>query len=83
LLQRYAFILTRTSPSKNCKVDDFVKSLAACPLGPRSARELSLVSARELGQGGQAGVPVSTPLSSGFARLECEAFYLVVHPLTF
>jgi len=27
-------------------LDDFVKSLAACPLGPSSARELTLVSAR-------------------------------------
>jgi hypothetical protein len=29
-------------------IDDFVISLAACTLGPSSARELTLVSAREL-----------------------------------
>ena len=31
-------------------LDDFVKSLAACPPCPSSARELALVSARALGQ---------------------------------
>ena len=39
---------------------------------PSCLPELTLVSARELGQ---AGVRVCTPHSSGFARLASESFY--------
>jgi hypothetical protein len=68
-------------------LDGFVKSLAACPPCPSSARELTLVSARALGQAPSAalrcilshcGVPVSTPHSFVFARLAAESFYFVV-----
>jgi hypothetical protein len=49
--------------------DDFVKS-------PTSV--LRCILRHCLAELGQAGVPVSTPHSSGFARLEFETFYFVV-----
>jgi hypothetical protein len=56
------------------KIDDFVKS-------PTSV--LRCILRLCLAELGQAGVPVSTPHSSGFARLKFEAFYFVVRFPTF
>jgi hypothetical protein len=56
------------------KIDDFVKS-------PTSV--LRCILRHCLAELGQADVPVSTPHSSGFARLAFESFYFVARLPTF